>query len=149
MKTFETIYDVLTCTAIASCDGGDETCRQNALLVLSNNGGELVERVVFGYEMPENDEDWKEMYANPWWESLGERVIVTDPDASDDLKKYIYRDSRRFCVRPEHIDAWYGNADPEEINAAQAIGLSMDDINGLSVGWDVPLEKLMEQVEEM
>ena len=78
MKTFEidgTEYTVETCTAICSADLGDESKRQDALLVSSDNGGEKSEFVVFGWEMPETSEDFSDMCddSSAWeseWEVL-------------------------------------------------------------------------------
>ena len=64
MKTFEingTEYTVEACTAICGADLGDESKRQDAILVTSENGGEKSEFVVFGWEMPETDEDFSDM----------------------------------------------------------------------------------------
>lgn len=64
MKTFEingTEYTVEACTAICGADMSDENRRQDALFVSSENGGETVEFVVFGWEMPETSEDFSDM----------------------------------------------------------------------------------------
>ena len=78
MKTFEingTEYSVETCTAICGADLGDESKRQDALLVSSEDGGEKFEFVVFGWEMPETSEDFSDMCddSSAWesdWEVL-------------------------------------------------------------------------------
>ena len=61
MKTLcigETTYTIETVTAIASCDLADNI-RQDALLVCYvNDFGEDIESVVFGYEIPEDEEDF-------------------------------------------------------------------------------------------
>lgn len=56
-------YTVSDCTAIAMIFGiEDESDRQNALLVSTvTDGGESVEYVVFGWEMPETVEDFADM----------------------------------------------------------------------------------------
>ena len=73
MKKFEE-YTVEECTAIALCDGEDESCRQNALLITSTEeSGEVVEKLVFGWAMPESDEDWRDMCEDTGaWEMLSE-----------------------------------------------------------------------------
>ena len=78
MKTFEingTEYSVEICTAICGADLGDESKRQDALLVSSENGGEKFEFVVFGWEMPETSEGFADMCddSSAWesdWEVL-------------------------------------------------------------------------------
>ena len=65
-KTFTvegTEYIVEDITAIATCSGEHgEEMRQNALLVTSiADSGEKIEYVVFGYDMPENDDDFSDM----------------------------------------------------------------------------------------
>lgn len=65
MKRFDN-YAVEPCTAIALCDDGNESKRQNALLVsCETNGGEAVRHVVFGWNMPETGADFSEMAADP------------------------------------------------------------------------------------
>ncbi len=56
-------YTVSDCTAIAMIDGTEnESDRQNALLVSTvTDGGESVEHVVFGWEMPKTVEDFADM----------------------------------------------------------------------------------------
>jgi len=56
-------YTVSDCTAIAFVDGTEnESDRQNALFVSTvTDGGESVEHVVFGWEMPKTDEDFADM----------------------------------------------------------------------------------------
>ena len=73
MKTLcigETTYTIETVTAIASCDLADNI-RQDALLVCYvNDFGEEIESVVFGYEIPEDEEDFNTMADDPFaWES--------------------------------------------------------------------------------
>lgn len=62
-KTFtisNTEYTVTTCTAIAVT--ADDTTRQNALLIENTaDSGEMFQHIVFGYEMPESDEDFEYM----------------------------------------------------------------------------------------
>ena len=65
-KTFTvegTEYTVEDITAIATCVGEySEDFRQNALLVTNMaDSGEKIEYVVFGYDMPENDDDFSDM----------------------------------------------------------------------------------------
>lgn len=65
-KTFiieGTEYTVEEITAIATCAGEhSEDDRQYALLVTNvADSGEKIEHVVFGYDMPENDDDFSDM----------------------------------------------------------------------------------------
>ena len=79
-KTFiieGTEYTVEEITAIATCAGEHgEEMRQNALLVTNMaDSGEKIEYVVFGYDMPENDDDFSDMCedSDAWdsnWETL-------------------------------------------------------------------------------
>ena len=83
MKTFEingTEYTVESCTAICGSDLGDESKRQDAILVTSENGGEKFEFVVFGWEMPETAADLSDMCDDSSaWES--------DHEVLDTVKK--------------------------------------------------------------
>lgn len=76
MKQFEidnTEYTIERCTAICAADCGDESKRQEALLVSSERDGEKFEEVVFGYEMPETEENFLDICADyAAWESGGE-----------------------------------------------------------------------------
>ena len=80
MKYFELDereYAVEKCTAICDADLGNENARQEALIVTYYHNGEKFEDVVFGWEMPENDEEFKEMCYDSWaWDSNYE-VIET------------------------------------------------------------------------
>ena len=65
-KTFTvegTEYTVEDITAIATCVGEcSEDDRQNALLVTNiADSGEKIEYVVFGWAMPENEDDFSDM----------------------------------------------------------------------------------------
>lgn len=63
-------YIVRECTAIAACDMGSENMRQNALHVGCHLNWEYVEKVVFGYHMPESNEEFADMCADSdAWES--------------------------------------------------------------------------------
>ena len=65
----ERIYTIEPVTAIASCDLADKL-RQNALLVCYVDDDEEITSVVFGYEMPEDEEDFNTMAEDPFaWES--------------------------------------------------------------------------------
>ena len=55
-------YTVLECTAIALCDNGDVTKNQKALVIYSDNGTETEKHVVFGWKLPETQEDMKAMF---------------------------------------------------------------------------------------
>lgn len=64
MKTFNingTEYTVEICSAICAADCGDERKCQDALLISNKYNGELFESVVFGYEMPETEENFLDM----------------------------------------------------------------------------------------
>ena len=58
-----TEYTVEEITAIATCAGQySEDDRQDALLVTSmTNSGEKIEYVVFGYDMPDDEDDFSNM----------------------------------------------------------------------------------------
>ena len=65
----ERTYTIEPVTAIASCDLADKI-RQNALLVCYVDDDEEITSVVFGYEMPEDEEDFNTMAEDPFaWES--------------------------------------------------------------------------------
>lgn len=83
MKNFEangTEYVLEPCTAICGADLGDESKRQEALFVSSENGGEKFEFVVFGWNMPEAAESFLEMCEDfNAWESDWEIVHTSRP----------------------------------------------------------------------
>ena len=65
-KTFTvegTEYTVEEITAIATCAGEyNEDDRKNAIIVTNmTDSGEKIEYVVFGYDMPENEDDFSDM----------------------------------------------------------------------------------------
>ena len=65
----ERTYAIEPVTAIASCDLADKL-RQNALLVCYVDDDEEITSVVFGYEMPEDEEDFNTMAEDSFaWES--------------------------------------------------------------------------------
>lgn len=67
MKQFEidnTEYTIERCTAICAADCGEESKRQDALLVTSERDGEKFKEVVFGYEMPETEENFLDICEN-------------------------------------------------------------------------------------
>ena len=65
----ERTYTIEPVTAIAYCDLTDKL-RQNALLVCYVDDDEEITSVVFGYEMPEDEEDFNTMAEDPFaWES--------------------------------------------------------------------------------
>ena len=65
----ERTYTIEPVTAIASCDLANKL-RQNALLVCYVDNDEEITSVVFGYEMPEDEEDFNTMAEDPFaWES--------------------------------------------------------------------------------
>ena len=79
-KTFTvkgTEYTVEEITAIATCAGDySEEDRQKAIIVTNvADSGEKIEYVVFGYDMPENEDDFSDMCedSDAWdssWETL-------------------------------------------------------------------------------
>lgn len=77
-------YTIETCTAIdlhSIMDGTGEAARQHALKVVYQlDSGELVEYVVFGWQMPEDEEDLIEMFDDPTaWESDWEALSTVRP----------------------------------------------------------------------
>ena len=63
-------YEVCKITAIAEADEANENARQDALLVSCCVGGETVEEVVFGYELPIKEEEFTLMCGDSAaWES--------------------------------------------------------------------------------
>ena len=54
-------YTVAKCTAIAQCDQGDESKRQDALMVESRMNDEVAEYIVFGWTMPADAEEFAHM----------------------------------------------------------------------------------------
>lgn len=63
-------YTIDKCSAIALCDLEDGA-RQDALLVqYTNDSGEEIKAVVFGFEMPTDADDFSAMIDEPFaWES--------------------------------------------------------------------------------
>lgn len=53
---------------------------------------------------------------------------------------------KQYKVKPEYQDAWFGGLPTDEIGDAI---VSEDEINRLSREWGMPVEDLMEQVEEV
>ena len=65
----ERTYTIEPVTAIASCDLANKL-RQNAIMVCYVDDDEEITSVVFGYEMPEDEEDFNTMAEDPFaWES--------------------------------------------------------------------------------
>lgn len=61
MKKFGNHHVIYECTAIAGCDSGEEQ-RQNALYTITyGEGGEKIEFVIFGFEMPQSEDEWETM----------------------------------------------------------------------------------------
>lgn len=62
-------YTITKCSAVALCDLEDGS-RQEALLVRhTNEFGENIEAVVFGFNMPEDADDLAAMFEEPYaWE---------------------------------------------------------------------------------
>ena len=64
MKVFNidgTEYTIEDCTAICAADCGDESKKQEALRVSCKRGNEKFEQVVFGYNMPETVEAFRDV----------------------------------------------------------------------------------------
>lgn len=82
MKVFkinDTIYTIAKVTAIAVADNMDESARQDALLVVADNGTETVEHVVFGWEFPEAYEDLIDMFDDSCaWEAMCEEHSIKE-----------------------------------------------------------------------
>lgn len=74
MKSFGK-YNVFRCSAIAESDNNDESKRQDALLVIGSDGTETTQYVVFGHDMPNDDEGFAEICEDPTaWEGADENV---------------------------------------------------------------------------
>lgn len=73
-KLYDIEYTITDCTAIPECDERSEVARQNALLVIAKlESGETVEHIVFGWEMPEIEDDFLDMaHDTSAWEALCE-----------------------------------------------------------------------------
>jgi hypothetical protein len=61
------------------------------------------------------------------------------------LREYIQNHPKQYRVKPEYYDAWYGSAPTSEITGIVAL----NDITRLAAEWGMPVEELMEQVEEL
>ena len=64
MKKFpveNTTYRCYPCTAISNADNGNENMRQDAILVISTGDAERIVEVVFGYDLPQEQEDFVDM----------------------------------------------------------------------------------------
>ena len=74
-----TEYTVEEITAIATCAGDySEDDRQNAILVTNvADSGEKIEYVVFGYDMPENEDDFSDICEDSYaWDSDWETIAT-------------------------------------------------------------------------
>lgn len=96
MKMFrreDSAYWVYPCTAISRVDDEDlknESARQDALLVISNDGTEVDQHVVFGcWEMPGNEQDFDQILDN-WenWEYAGDNDSVRCPELGEGKKPW-------------------------------------------------------------
>lgn len=100
MKIFKTVifgiqYEVFSCTAIPGIFGLDENERQNALLVTArpitteinglgetvntgvDYGAEVIENIVFGWEMPKNEESFLDMLEDDSaWDTVNESMVL-------------------------------------------------------------------------
>lgn len=80
-------YYVYPATAIAVCDEEDEGKRQNVLLVISANGTEIDRNVVFGYDMPESEEDFDSICDDfSAWELTSDNVRC--PELGDGIRQW-------------------------------------------------------------
>lgn len=84
MKEYEDCT-IENATAIALCDEEDESRRQDVLLVSSTTEwGEGVDQLVFGWQMPETYEDWRDMCEDSGaWEHLYEEHHMRMKEAPD------------------------------------------------------------------
>lgn len=57
--------------------------------------------------------------------------------------------TRRYRVKEQYIDFWYDCFTSDEIAAAQEVGMTMADIELLASDWDIPVDELMAEVEEV
>ena len=74
--TPEREYTVTEVTAIAVSIGEDtEDKRQNALLITQIDDSEKFEAVVFGYNMPEDEDEFNDIMADPYaWDTYDETL---------------------------------------------------------------------------
>lgn len=49
---------------------------------------------------------------------------------------------KRYHIRPEYIDQWGAEANSETV-------VTMDDVLMCARGWDIPVEEVLEQLEEI
>lgn len=120
-------YTVITCTAVASCDM-DTGDLQNALLVINYQNGEKVEKLVFGYDMPETVEDFLDMADDSSaWEFVGEN------------RKTINERKVYYMADDDYIPAIYIDA-PVCIDRAEVERLARE--------WDMTTEELLEEMHE-
>lgn len=85
-------YYVYEATAIAECDEGDESNRQDALLVITTDGTEVDQYVVFGYDMPETEDDFNAICEDEnAWEPADDSVRCSElGDGERPWEKYIW-----------------------------------------------------------
>ena len=103
-----TEYTIQDCTAIADCDM-ESGNRQNALLVENEFNGETFQFVVFGFPMPDDEEDFANMCSESGaWESDWETLNTVQ--------------IRRFTVFENHVESKFNGTQLEEIPADYAEG---------------------------
>lgn len=56
---------------------------------------------------------------------------------------------KKYIVKPEYIDDFYGILSIEEVNECQTEGIDSEEIERLSRGWGTPVEEIMEMLEEL
>lgn len=95
MKKFKTngiSYYVFDATAIAACDNENEDARQDVLLVVSTNGTETDQRVVFGHDMPETEDDFNDICEDAFaWEIADDDVRCPElGDGNRPWERYVW-----------------------------------------------------------
>lgn len=99
MKNFEISNVTYTITAVAAVSQFD-TERQDALLVVADDGTETTQHVVFGWAMPETAEDLAEMFDDTGaWEAVG-NLYFPDEDWAD----CFFGSQHPICVTASEVD---------------------------------------------
>lgn len=85
-------YYVYEATAIAECDNGDESKRQDVLLVIDTNGIEVDQRVVYGHDMPEAEDDFNDICEDAFaWEIADDDVRCPElGDGNRPWERYVW-----------------------------------------------------------
>lgn len=55
----------------------------------------------------------------------------------------------KYKIKDEFIAGWYGSSSADEISHAQIEGITYQEIVDLANAWMMPVEDLMQQVEEI